>query len=248
MSLSIVLLFFYSLSFFSNIDVWEERMSEKKFKANVDDVVIRHVERRDEEACRILIEGEMLNSANSRRRPQVDGYIQKQRKKDLGHLYDHYGSHVDHRCLLVAEIEGVIAGCGAVELFDDGFELRRLYISSHRKGRGIGSKLLNSIELFCIEDGKRNEKNKGEKEIALRTHTTEDLPDALPFYLKRGFKVEKKTGKFFVLYHLLKMLPIVAERGKEEEREEECVEIKNERSKVEDESERVVKRPKMSDE
>jgi putative acetyltransferase len=54
----------------------------------------------------------------------------------------------------VATIDGQAVGCGAVALFDDYAEVKRMYTRKAARGRGVGKALLARIEREAREEGK----------------------------------------------------------------------------------------------
>ena len=54
----------------------------------------------------------------------------------------------------IARLDGTAAGCGAVALFDDFAEVKRMYTREAARGRGVGKALLARIEIEARAAGK----------------------------------------------------------------------------------------------
>ena len=67
-----------------------------------------------------------------------------------------------HVRFFIARLDGVAVGCGAVALFDDYAEVKRMYTRENARGRGVAKALLAHLEqeahaagkpLLCLETG-----------------------------------------------------------------------------------------------
>jgi putative acetyltransferase len=80
----------------------------------------------------------------------------------LGALYEaeqRHGYSIEqafqpHVRFFVARLDGEAVGCGAVALFDDYAEVKRMYTRDAARGRGVGKALLAHIEREAREAGK----------------------------------------------------------------------------------------------
>ena len=80
-------------------------------------------------------------------------------------FYHQFNGIVNIRYVLVAYLDGVAVGCGAIKKYDDNtMEVKRMYVRTENRGQGIASQILNELENwttslgfeYCIlETGKR---------------------------------------------------------------------------------------------
>ena len=106
----------------------------------------------------------------------------------LDHLSEFYLKDPKSRYYLIAEEDGeVVGGVGLAELsFIEGCaELQKLYLLDKAKGKGIGYKLISSIE--------EKAKELGYKKMYLETHT--NLGAAIHEYEKCGYKEINKPDE-----------------------------------------------------
>jgi ribosomal protein S18 acetylase RimI-like enzyme len=86
---------------------------------------------------------------------------------------------------LVAEMDGEPVGCGGLRpITEDVCEIKRMYAKT--PGMGIGAKLLDALEEFALQYGYR--------QIWLETRKVN--LQAVNFYLRRGYKIREKYGKY----------------------------------------------------
>jgi ribosomal protein S18 acetylase RimI-like enzyme len=79
---------------------------------------------------------------------------------------------------LVAELDGEVVGCGAVHLLDDDrAEVKRMWVSSAARGRGLGRRLLIALEQEAALMDRRT--------VVLDTHAT--LTEAISMYERHGY-------------------------------------------------------------
>jgi GNAT superfamily N-acetyltransferase len=80
--------------------------------------------------------------------------------------------------LLLARLEGEAVGCGAVKLHREGWaEIKRMWISSAVRGRGIGRRLLGELE----------ERARARGMTVARLDTNEALREAISLYESAGY-------------------------------------------------------------
>ena len=91
------------------------------------------------------------------------------------------------KSIIVAVEDGKIIGCIYAQTDGWGGFLWRLAVSSQYRRQGVGTKLLNSAELFL--------KKKGVKEMALWVNSKNT--GLHKYYKKRGYIASKNTFKFF---------------------------------------------------
>jgi GNAT superfamily N-acetyltransferase len=87
--------------------------------------------------------------------------------------------HFKKGTFILAEDDGVIAGCNYVELRDESGYFGLLSIDPDRQGRGLGRILVEQAEEFCRRAGR------SKMRIRVLNHRTE-LP---PFYEKLGYHI-----------------------------------------------------------
>ena len=97
----------------------------------------------------------------------------------------HDGSHdagdfaPQHGCMLVARLFGEPMGCGALRVLEPGIgEIKRMWISPHARGLGIGRRLLGELERVA----------KRRRLRAVRLDTNESLTEALRLYRSAGYR------------------------------------------------------------
>jgi len=90
--------------------------------------------------------------------------------KDLG---------TGQRIFLVAQSEGKVVGCVAVEMYENDGLLRSLAVENSFRGKGIGQKLVSQAETWSYENGIKN--------LYLLTTTAAD------FFLKIGWGNTERT-------------------------------------------------------
>jgi putative acetyltransferase len=91
------------------------------------------------------------------------------------------------RHVVVAYVNGIPAGCGAIKEFaGDAMEIKRMYVSPENRKKGIASKILNELEVWAkdlsctkcvLETGKRQ-------------------PEAIGLYMKSGYKIIPNYGQY----------------------------------------------------
>jgi putative acetyltransferase len=59
----------------------------------------------------------------------------------------------DHIHLFAAKDSNAIVGCGAVKIFDDYAELKRMYVLDSHRGRGVARLLLDRLEREALASG-----------------------------------------------------------------------------------------------
>ena len=109
-----------------------------------------------------------------------------------GALQDIYAPHnvLVSDTVVVAEVEGVAIGCGALKAFDDEtVELKRMFVSPERRGAGIGRQLVDALEAWARELGYRA--------IVLETGTLQR--EALALYEHAGYMRTEPWGPYIGL-------------------------------------------------
>jgi putative acetyltransferase len=89
----------------------------------------------------------------------------------------------------VARLDGEAVGCGAVALFDDYAEVKRMYTRDTARGRGVGKALLAHIE--------RQARDAGKSMLRLETGTLQAA--AIGLYQGCGFRACGAFGHYATL-------------------------------------------------
>lgn len=100
---------------------------------------------------------------------------------ELAHLSRFYAALPEKRAYFVAECGGeVLGGAGYAECsaFEDCAELQKLYLSDSAKGKGLGRRLMETVENRARQAGYRR--------LYLETHSSLDA--AIVLYEKRGYR------------------------------------------------------------
>ena len=100
---------------------------------------------------------------------------------ELAHLSRFYAALPEKRAYFVAECGGeVLGGAGYAECsaFEDCAELQKLYLSDSAKGKGLGRRLMETVEDRARQAGYRR--------LYLETHSI--LDTAIRLYERRGYR------------------------------------------------------------
>lgn len=81
---------------------------------------------------------------------------------------------------------GQAVGCGAVVIYPEYGEVKRLYVHPHSRGAGVARKMLALLELTAIA--------RGSKTFTLETGPSQ--PDALQFYASCGYQRRGPYGHY----------------------------------------------------
>ena len=104
------------------------------------------------------------------------------------HSYYAQFNKIDHiKFVVVAYVEDEPAGCGAVKEYSiDTMEVKRMFVQSHRRGKGIASIVLKELEQWCRE--------LGYKRCILETGLKQ--PDAISLYRKNYYSQIPNYGQY----------------------------------------------------
>lgn len=82
---------------------------------------------------------------------ELDKYLKTVDGED--HLfYDQYNSIKELNYIIVAYLNDEPIGCGAIKKFDQvSMEVKRMYVTPIGRGKGVGFKILNALELWAKE-------------------------------------------------------------------------------------------------
>jgi putative acetyltransferase len=108
---------------------------------------------------------------------ELDAYQASLYPPESNHLDSARLLSQDHVQMFAAKIDGVVAGCGAVKIFDQYAELKRMYVLERYRGRGVASILLDTLEQEALVSGRTR--------ICLETGIRQTA--ALTFYRSNGY-------------------------------------------------------------
>lgn len=88
---------------------------------------------------------------------------------------------------LVARIDGVAIGCGAVRFIDaTTAEVKRMYVAPTARGGGVGREIVRALEAFAVAEGARR----------LVLETGPKQVEAIALYEQLGFAVTPCWGQY----------------------------------------------------
>jgi ribosomal protein S18 acetylase RimI-like enzyme len=141
-------------------------------------IVIRPYEARDQAAVRALFIAVNRGLAPPDLRDAFEAYITRSLAEEIDRVPDYYASR--HGSFWVATDGGEIAGMFGIERVDEtSAELRRMYVASHARRRGIARQMLARAEAICCQSG-----------YSTLTLSTSQLQQAaLAFYRGAGYRL-----------------------------------------------------------
>ncbi len=102
-------------------------------------------------------------------------------------FYHQFNGIDDIKYALVAYVDDIPIGCGAIKEFDPStMEVKRMYTPPEFRGRGIASLILKELESWTTE--------LGYKRCVLETGKAQ--PEALSLYTKSGYEVIPNYGQY----------------------------------------------------
>ena len=108
-----------------------------------------------------------------------DDYIQRVLDEEILRIPDYY-QNTPGSGFWVADLSGAVVGMAGIErLNDTEAEVRRMYVDTDYRRRGIGVRLLSHLEDFCIEEGYR----------CILLSTSEVQEAALALYKAQGYRL-----------------------------------------------------------
>ena len=88
---------------------------------------------------------------------------------------------------LIARIDGVAIGCGAVRFIDaTTAEVKRMYVAPTARGGGVGREIVRALEAFAVAEGARR----------LVLETGPKQVEAIALYEQLGFAVTPCWGQY----------------------------------------------------
>ena len=111
-----------------------------------------------------------------------EAYIRRALDEEILHIPDFY-QKVTGSGFWVADLAGAVVGMAGIERLNDAeAEVRRMYVDTHHRRRGIGVRLLSHVEDFCVEEGYER--------VLLSTSELQEA--ALALYRAQGYRVERE--------------------------------------------------------
>ncbi len=113
---------------------------------------------------------------------ESDPRAQKSLESYYSELSDRFGMHFDpgqmeNGIFFIADLHGATVGCGAVVMYPDFAEVKRMWVASSCRGRGIASKILGQLEAEAFRAGKKT----------VRLDTNDNLNEAKAMYRGYGY-------------------------------------------------------------
>ena len=161
-------------------------------------LIIRTFLPADAEIVRQLFaRGQMDFAQGTKQEAEVQRYVDHSLLDDLADIPANYLNH-PRNSFWVAEKDGQVKGMvGIQQRSTEEAELRRMSVAGDARRQGIGWKLLDTVETFCLDQ------NYSQIYLATVTH----LQPAISMYQKNGYQLtrEDKYGQISV-QHYLKLL------------------------------------------
>jgi putative acetyltransferase len=107
----------------------------------------------------------------------LDTHLRSLYRPESTHLLDIQSLTQPNIRFLLASSAGEAVGCGALRLFKDYAEVKRMYVQPDQQGKGIGFQILNRLEQIAREMGY----------ATLRLETGIHQKDAIHLYERFGF-------------------------------------------------------------
>jgi putative acetyltransferase len=118
----------------------------------MDTLIIRPYRSEDQEAVKAIFIDWNRHLAGSEDVEAFETYIRRVLDGEILHITEFY-QHVSGSGFWVADLAGVVVGMAGIEHLNEmEGEVRRMYVDSGHRRRGIGIRLLSHIEDFCVEE------------------------------------------------------------------------------------------------
>ena len=158
-------------------------------------LIIRTFLPADAEIVRQLFaRGQMDFAQGTEQEAEVQRYVDHSLLDDLADIPANYLNH-PRNSFWVAEIGGQVKGMvGIQQRSTEEAELRRMSVAGDARRQGVGWKLLDTVETFCLDQ------NYSQIYLATVTH----LQPAISMYQKNGYQLtrEDKYGQISVQHYL----------------------------------------------
>jgi putative acetyltransferase len=110
-----------------------------------------------------------------------------ERHGTLQTVYDKFNVVQSIGTVVVAKVDNQPAGCGCFKPFDkDTVEIKRMFVKSEHRGRGIGARILIELENWAAGLG-------FSRSIL---ETSKKLPEAINLYKKNGYSQIENFGQY----------------------------------------------------
>ena len=117
---------------------------------------------------------------------ELDAYL-KVMDGDEHDFYNQFNNIDVLKNVVVIYADEVAVGCGAIKKFDETVvEVKRMFVSLHKRGLGIAQKILTELEVWA--------KELGFKSCILETGKRQ--VEAVGFYYKCGYKIIPNYGQY----------------------------------------------------
>ncbi len=118
---------------------------------------------------------------------ESDTRAQKALESYYSELSDRFGRHFDpgqmeNGIFFIVELHGETVGCGAVVMYPDFAEVKRMWVAPSCRGRGIASKILTQLEEEALRAGQKT----------VRLDTNDNLNEAKAMYRRYGYHEIKR--------------------------------------------------------
>jgi putative acetyltransferase len=81
---------------------------------------------------------------------QLDDYTRIIDKEEFG-FYAQFNTSLQLENVLLAYHNNIVVGCGAIKAYNQStYEIKRMFVTEHCRGKGIAVKLLQELELWAI--------------------------------------------------------------------------------------------------
>ncbi len=144
--------------------------------------------------CKTNTDGQMITCRRTNSEDKDFQALVKELDKELGVIdgkdhsfYDQYNKIDGIKYAVVAYDNGIPVGCGAIKEFSpQEMEVKRMYVPTERRGRGIATIVLMELENWAKELGYRK----------CVMETGKRQPDAVQLYTKNGYEVIPNYGPY----------------------------------------------------
>ena len=102
-------------------------------------------------------------------------------------FYSQFNKITNLKFAVIAYVNNIALGCGAIKEFDStAMEVKRMYVISESRGKGIATKILTELESWA-------------KELSYNKcllETGKRQPEAIKLYRKNGYKIVPNFGQY----------------------------------------------------
>lgn len=110
-----------------------------------------------------------------------------QRNGEDQSFYEQFNQVADIKHCVVAYIDGVPVGCGAIKAYEaDGMEIKRMFVTQEFRGKGVATAILKALEWWAV----------GLHASYCILETGKILPEAIALYHKNGYSLIPNYGQY----------------------------------------------------